>query len=160
MSESPSSTLRNTRKHFVKCVDCRTQTLPQNASGWTTAGSLNVSGRTNDGALCSSCANKRRKTLGLPVAEHIEDPSPAPLRNATAKRLKINRREYCWEVSNLEAVLTKWRDEYLNPTFRKRDIKTLVVIVNDELVRTRDFSSVPISDGDTIVIMVGGVAGG
>jgi len=28
------------------------------------------------------------------------------------------------------------------------------------LVRTKDFSSVPISDGDTIVIAVGGVAGG
>ena len=159
MSECPSSTLRNTRKHFVKCVDCRTQTLPQNAANWTASGALHISGRVNDGVLCRKCANKRREALGLPV-EHSQSTEATPVCAPTMKRVTINRRECVWEIDNLESLLTKWRSEYPNPTFQKRALDRFVVAINDELVRTKDFSSVPISDGDTIIITVGGVAGG
>jgi hypothetical protein len=159
MSECPSSTLRNTRKHFVKCVDCRTQTLPQNASTWTAAGALSISCRVNDGVLCLKCANKRRETLGLPV-ELGESTEPALVCAPTMKKVTINRRQYIWEIDNLESLMTKWRAEYPNPTFQKRRLDSFVVAINDELLRTKDFSSVPLSDGDTIVITVGGVAGG
>jgi hypothetical protein len=65
MCECPSNTLRNTntRKQFVKCVDCGRQMLPQNASKerpWAAAASMFIGGRVNDGALCFNCANKRR----------------------------------------------------------------------------------------------------
>ena len=159
MSESPSRTLRNTRKHFVKCVDCGKQTLPQNASDWTAAGAVYIKGRVNDGAMCPKCANKRREALGLPV-EHSESTEPVLVCSPTMKRVTINRREYIWEIDTLESLLTKWRAEYPNPTFQKRGLDRFMVAINNELVRTKDFSSVPISDGDTIVIAVGGVAGG
>jgi sulfur carrier protein ThiS len=157
MSESPSSTLRNTRKHFVKCVDCRTQTLPQNASTWTAASALFINGHVNDGALCLKCANKRRAALGLPV--EVSETS-APVCDKGPKKIRINRREYSWEVSTLDSLLTKWRDEYPNPTFRNRKISHLVVTVNKELIRAKDFSSVPISDGDEITIAAGAIGGG
>ena len=76
------------------------------------------------------------------------------------KKVTINRRQYIWEIDNLESLMTKWRAEYPNPTFQKRRLDSFVVAINDELLRTKDFSSVPLSDGDTIVITVGGVAGG
>jgi hypothetical protein len=159
MSESPSSTLRNTRKHFVKCVDCRTQTLPQNAANWTAAALLVIGGRVNDGALCFRCANQRRKALGL-VVEQSEATESNVAPASAMKHVTINRRHYVWEIDNLETLMTKWRAEYPNPTFKGMGLDRLVVAINEELVRTKDFSSVPISDGDTIMIMVGGVAGG
>lgn len=158
MSECPSSTVRNTGKHFVKCVDCRCQTLPQNASPWTAASTLYISGRVNDGALCFNCANKRRGALGLPLVETSE--SARPVCEATLKRVRINQREYSWEVSTLDSLLTKWRDESLSKTFKKRDIANFVVCVNKKLIIAPKFSSVTISDGDEIMIAAGAVGGG
>ncbi len=163
MSECPSTTLRNTRKHFVKCVDCGCQTLPQNASKdrrWAAAASLSISGGVNDGALCFNCANKRRETLGLPLEkEHGEVVSPTPVCETKLKNVRINTREYSWNVSTLESLLTKWRDECLR-SFRNREIKFWLVAVNDEVIPATSFSSMPISDGDTIFIAMGAVAGG
>jgi len=158
MSECPSSTLRNTRKHFVKCVDCHCQTLPQNASTWTAAGALSIGGRVNDGVLCLKCANNRRETLGLPVVKSAE--IPRPVCEATLKKVRINKREYSWEVSTLDSLLTKWRNECLSKTFKKRNITRFVVSINKKLISTTDFDSITISDGDEIVIMPGAVAGG
>jgi sulfur carrier protein ThiS len=76
------------------------------------------------------------------------------------KRVTINRREYIWEIDNLDSLLTRWRAEYPNSTFQKKRLDGFVVAINGELLRTKEFSSVPISDGDRIVITVGGVAGG
>ena len=163
MSECPSSMLRNTRKHFVKCVDCGCQRLPQNASKerhWTAAASLYISGGVNDGALCFTCANKRRETLGLPVEkEHGEVVSPTPVCETKLKTVRINTREYSWNVSTLESLLTKWRDESLG-TFKNMEIKLWLVAVNDEIIPATSFGSMPVSDGDTIFIAMGAVAGG
>jgi sulfur carrier protein ThiS len=158
MSECPSSTLRNTRKHFVKCVDCHCHTLPQNASAWTAASTLYLSGRVNDGALCGNCANKRREALGLPVVG--ESSRPAPACDPKMKTVRVNRREYTWEVSTLESVLAKWRDEYPNPRVKKMELARFVVTVNTKLILAADFSSTTISDGDEIVVSAGAVAGG
>jgi sulfur carrier protein ThiS len=144
-------------------VDCGCQTLPQNASKecpWTAAASLYISGDVNDGALCFNCANKRRETLGLPLEkEHGEVVSPAPVCETKLKKVRINTREYSWKVSTLESLLTKWRDECLD-SFKNMEIKLWLVAVNDEIIPATSFGSMPISDGDTIFIAVGAVAGG
>jgi sulfur carrier protein ThiS len=164
MSESPSVTLRNTRKHFVKCVDCGCQTLPQNASKerpWAAAASLYISGRVNDGALCFNCANKRRGLLGLPLEKEVTPTeAPAYTRQATLKKVRINRREYTWELSTLESLLTKWLDECFSKSFRNKDSRSLLVAVNNTVIPASHLSSMPISDGDEITIVAGMIAGG
>jgi sulfur carrier protein ThiS len=163
MSECPSITVRNARKHFVKCVDCGCQTLPQNTSKerpWTAAASLYIRGRANDGALCFNCANKRRENLGPPWEQRIEPPSAAPECQATLKHVCINTREYSWTVSTLESLLTKWHDECLTSHSNNREIKFWIVAVNNEIIPAARFSSTPISDGDSIFIAMGAVAGG
>ncbi|MGB8771238.1 MAG: hypothetical protein WCC92_16590 [Candidatus Korobacteraceae bacterium] len=164
MSESPSIMLRNTRKHFLKCVDCGGQTLPQNASQvrpWTAAASLYIGRAVNDGALCFNCANKRREKLGLPVEkEHGEVMSPARIYETKLKRVRINTHEYVWEINTLESLLTKWREECLAKTFRNRNINHFIVAVNNEVIPASAFSALPISDGDMIDIAVGAISGG
>ena len=164
MSESSSITLRNMRKHFVKCVDCGCQTLPQYASKerpWAAAASLYISGRVNDGALCFNCANKRRGLLGLPLEKEVTPTEvPASTCQATLKKVRINRREYTWEISTLESLLTKWLDECLPESFRNHDIRSFIVAVNNTVIPASNFSSMPISDGDEIMIVMGMVAGG
>ena len=164
MTECACSTVRNTRKHFLKCMDCGRQTLPQNASKerpWSAAASLYISGAVNSGALCFNCANKRREALGLPVEkEYGQVVSPTPLWETKRKKVCINTREYSWEISTLESLLTRWRDHCLPSNFKNREIKSWLVAVNDEIIPARSFSSMPISDGDTIFIAMGAVAGG
>jgi hypothetical protein len=144
-------------------MDCGCQTLPQNATkehAWTAAASLYIRGRANDGALCFTCANKRRETLGLSWEQHIKPPSPAPECHATLKHVCINTREYSWTVSTLESLLTKWHDECLDSHSKNREIKFWIVAVNNEIIPATGFSSMPISDGDSIFIAMGAVAGG
>jgi hypothetical protein len=164
MSERPSITVRNTRKHFVKCVDCGCQTLPQNASkkcAWTAAASLYIRDRANEGALCFNCANKRRETLGLPVEKkHSEPVKPAPVCETKLKNVRINTHEYRWKISTLESLLAKWRDDCLGPRFKHRPMKLWLVAVNDEIIPAASFSSMLISDGDMIFIAMGAIAGG
>lgn len=164
MSECPSVTVRNVRKTFLKCVDCGCQTLPQNASKerpWTTAASLYIRGRVNDGALCFQCATERRKRLGLPVENTARDAvSSAPECQVVLKNVHINARKYSWTVGTLESLLAKWRDECLAPHFKNREINFWIVALNDEIIPATAFSSRPISEGDTILIAMGAVAGG
>ena len=164
MSECPSSSLRNTRKHFVKCVDCVCQTLPQNASKeqpWAAAASLYISGRVNDGALCFNCANKRRGLLGLPLEKEVTaTEGPASTCQATLKKVRINTRECSWEVSTLESLLTKWCDECFPKNFKDKDMRLYIVAVNNNVIPASNFNSMPISDGDEIIIVVGAIAGG
>jgi hypothetical protein len=144
-------------------MDCGCQTLPQNATkehAWTAAASLYIRGRANDGALCFTCANKRRETLGLSWEQHIKPPSPAPECHATLKHVCINTREYSWTVSTLECLLTKWHDECLTSHSKNREIKFWIVAVNNEIIPATGFSWMPISDGDSIFIAMGAVAGG
>lgn len=162
MSESPSSMLRNTRKHFLKCVDCGGQTLPQYASKehpWSAAASLYVRGRVNDGALCFSCATKRKETLGLPV-ENEHNETIFPVCETKLKRVRINTHEYCWEISTLESLLDKWRGECLGPSFKYRSMKLWLVAINHEIIPPTSFVSRPVSDGDSIFIAMGAIAGG
>ncbi len=163
MSERPSSSLRTHRKHFVKCVDCRRQMLPQNApkeQRWTAAASLCINGGVNDGALCFYCANKRREALGLAAEKEQGESSPPPVCKPTLKRVRINAREYSWKVSTLESLLIKWRDESLSWSFKDREIRSWLVAINDEIIPARRFSSIPIFDGDTVFIAMGAIAGG
>ena len=164
MSECPSTTQRNTRKTFVKCVDCGCQTLPQNASKerpWAAAASLYISGRVNDGALCFNCANRRKGLLGLPLEKEVaQTKGPFPRCEATLKKVRINSRECAWELSTLESLLTKWLDECFPKNFRSKDSRLLLVAVNSTVIPASNFSSTPISAGDEIIIMAGAVAGG
>ena len=165
MSQRPPTSFRNTRKHFVKCVDCGCQTLPQNASKerpWSAAASFYVVSRVNDGTLCFSCANKRRTLLGLPVEQSNGDLTSecersvlAPAHESMLKIIRVNEREYTWNVTTLESLIEKWEDQYFYDEHKKVDCRWWRVVVNDAVISADDFSSVPISDGDEISIVLG-----
>ncbi|HVP65043.1 MAG TPA: hypothetical protein VMT82_09115 [candidate division Zixibacteria bacterium] len=168
MSRRPSTSIRNTRKHFVKCVDCNTQTLPQNASKerpWTTAVVLRIPGRINDGALCFECGNNRRALLGLPVEQddreieksNSERQVPVGLSGAAPKQIRINKREQTWEVSTLKTLITKWTDHYSFDDYKNRevDLRKWVVFVNGRQIHSEEFNSLPVADGDDISITPG-----
>jgi hypothetical protein len=166
MSKRPSTWLRNERKHFVKCVDCGRQTLPQNAAReqpWAAAATLYISGRINDGALCFGCANKRRELLGLPAEKEPDRGTPknegrraefAPARAVTTKKIRINKREYTWDISNLDSLIVKWREQFYED-YKNLDASWSLVLINGRRIPAIDFSSVPISDGDEIFIVLG-----
>jgi sulfur carrier protein ThiS len=164
----PSTTIRNTRKHFVRCVDCNTQTLPQHASKerpWTTAAVLRIPGRNNEGALCFECGHKRRVLLGL----HVEQDMEAAVRcncdrpfaigptEAAQKNVRINKREQTWTVSTLDTLIAKWNHHYAHDQYKNRDmdLKKWVVFVNGQQIPSDQFNSVPITDGDEISITPG-----
>ena len=164
MSQRPPTSFRNTRKHFLKCVDCGCQTLPQNASKerWGTAAALYLKGRLNDGALCFQCANKRKALLGLPVEQDSSDtvtsnygPALAPANETLLKKLRINQQEYSWNVSTLGSLIDRWKDQFFYDEYKKVDTRWWRVVVNHRCIPTEDFSSVPISDGDEISIVMG-----
>ena len=166
MSERPSTLLRNQRKHYVKCVDCGCQTLPQNApreQPWAAAAALYMGGRINDGALCSGCATKRRELLGLPGDDGRDCGTPkdkggraafVPASAATPRRIRINKREYTWDVSTLEALILRWREQFYED-HQNLDAGWWLVTMNDRRIPASDFRSVPISDGDEIFIVLG-----
>jgi hypothetical protein len=81
-------------------------------------------------------------------------------RQATQKNVRINSRERRWEISTLESLVAKWRDERFPKTFQNKDPRLLLVAVNNNLIRVNEFSSMPISHGDGITIVVGAIAGG
>lgn len=164
----PSTTIRNTRKHFVRCVDCNTQTLPQHASKerpWTTAVALRIPGRNNDGALCFECGNKRRALLGLPLeqvpGEGLKEmcvcPVPAAPIEAAQKNVRINKQEQTWEVSTLDSLIAKWNNHYAHDEYKHRemDLKKWIVFVNGRQISSDEFPSVPVTDGDEISITPG-----
>jgi hypothetical protein len=164
----PSTSIRNTRKHYLKCVDCGTQTLPQNASGerpWTATAALRISGRINDGVLCFECGTKRRVLLGLPVerngSEVVEEkcdrPVPVGPIQATLKKIRVNKREHAWEVSTIHSLLLKWKDQYAYDEYKSRDmdLKKWVVRVNERQISPDEYSSLPVGDGDEISIVSG-----
>jgi molybdopterin converting factor small subunit len=165
MSQRPPTSFRNTRKHFVRCVDCGCQTLPQNAPKerpWSAAASLYVASSVNDGALCFSCANKRKALLGLPVEPYSGDlksecgrPVLAPANESTLKTIRVNEQEYTWNVTTLESLIEKWKEQYFYDEHKKMDGRWWRVVVNDAVISADDFSSVPISDGDEISIVLG-----
>ena len=74
-------------------------------------------------------------------------------------RQPSNAREYTWNVGTLESLLTKWRDECFCE-LKNRELRFWLVAVNDEIIPATSFSSMPISDGDTVFIAMGAVAGG
>jgi thiamine biosynthesis protein ThiS len=99
--------------------------------------------------------------LGLPLEKELTPTEvPASTCQATLKKVRINRREYTWEISTLESLLTKWRDECSPEFFRNNDIRLFIVAVNDNVIPPSNFSSMPISDGDEIMIVAGLIAGG
>ena len=167
MSERPSTSLRNQRKQFLKCVDCGRQTLPQNASNerpWTAAASVYISGHVNDGALCFDCANKRRGLLGLPL-EKEQDSGTSKAECARAglrpgsppspKKIRINKQEYTWDVSTLDSLIAKWGEQQFYDKYKHLDATWSLVIVNNRSIPAVDFSSVPVSHGDEIFIVLG-----
>jgi hypothetical protein len=167
MSERPSPALRNQRKHFVKCVDCSCQMLPQNAPRerpWAAAATLYISGRVNDGSLCFKCSNNRRELLGLPVEKEADSGSSkadcgrleiAPASAATPKKININKREYAWDVSTLDSLIVKWREQQFYEEYKNPDVRWWLVVINERSIPPVDFGSVQISDGDEISIVLG-----
>jgi hypothetical protein len=151
----------NERKRFVKCVDCGCRTLPRNARRerpWAAASSLYMDGRLNEGALCFPCANGRREALGLAIHEEPRSPVArgfAPAATATAKKVTINKQEYTWELSTLDALIEKWKERQFFDRFEKADAGWWLVVVNDRSIPAADFGSVLISDGDEISIVLG-----
>jgi hypothetical protein len=86
--------------------------------------------------------------------------SPSPVCcETTLKRVRINRQEQCWEISTLESLLARWREECSPGSLRDRDSRWLLVAVNKKVI-SQDFGSTPVSDGDEIVIAMGASAGG
>jgi molybdopterin converting factor small subunit len=156
--------MRNTRKHYLKCVDCGCQTLPRNATEqrpWTAAGLLRIVGHINDGPLCFICANERRRTLGLPLLTGATVLAvAASTGQLTQKHVRINSRDCCWEVDTLESVVARWSEECFPRAFKNKDPRLLLVAVNNLVIRAKDFNSTPISEGDEITIVVGAIAGG
>ncbi len=167
MSESPSTSLRNPRKHFLRCVDCSCQTLPQNAAKewpWAAAATLYISGRVNDGSLCFKCANKRKELLGLPAEKGPDSDTLkrecgrvefAPASAGTPKKIRINKREYIWDVSTLDSLIMKWREQQFYEKYKDLDASWSLVVINNKSIPAIAFSSVPISDGDEISIVLG-----
>jgi thiamine biosynthesis protein ThiS len=99
--------------------------------------------------------------LRLPLEkEPTRTEVPAPKCEATLKKVRINTQEYSWEISTLASLLTKWRDECSPEFFGNNDIRLFIVAVNDNVIPASNFSSMPISDGDEIMIVAGLIAGG
>jgi sulfur carrier protein ThiS len=117
-----------------------------------------MNGRLNEGALCFQCANRRREALGLAVDEaprsHIATRS-APAATSTAKKVTVNNQKYTWELTTLDSLIVKWKERQLDEKFRTLDASWWLVVVNDRSIPAADFSSVPISDGDEISIVLG-----
>ena len=165
MSQRSPTSFRNPRKHFVKCVDCGCQTLPQNASGerpWSAAASLHVAGKVNDGALCSLCANKRTRLLGLPVEKNDGDlksdrggPVSTSTSDSLAKTIRINDRAYTWNITTLQALIEEWKRQYFYDAYKQLDGRWWRVLVNQRWIPADDFASVAICDGDDISIVMG-----
>jgi hypothetical protein len=167
MSERPAPSSRNERKQFLGCVDCGRRTLPHNAPGqrpWTAAATLFVSGRPNDGALCFACANERRERLGLPVDTASDRDTPtgecgragsATARAASPKTIRINRRQYTWDVGTLQALMERWREQQFYDRYKTLDTSWSLVVHNDRSIPATDFGSVPISEGDQVFIVLG-----
>jgi thiamine biosynthesis protein ThiS len=99
--------------------------------------------------------------LGLPLEKEVtRTEGPFSTCEPTLKKVRINRREYTWEISTLESLLTKWLDECFPKSFRNMDSRSLLVAVNNTVIPASNFSSMPISDGDEIMIVAGAIAGG
>jgi len=99
--------------------------------------------------------------LGLPLEKEVtRSESPAPKCEATLKKVRIDTQEYNWEISTLESLLRKWRDECSPESFRNQDIRFFLVAVNDTVIPAGSFRSMLISDGDEITIVRGAIAGG
>ena len=163
MSQRPLTAFRNARKQFVKCVDCGCQTLPRHASEkqpWSAAASLHAPGNVNDGALCFNCANHRRAMLGLPVEQHKGEASTSSRENpilaqSTLKTIRVNEQEYTWSITTLKSLIEKWKDQNFYEEHTKIDSRWWRVVVNDAVISADDFSSMPISEGDEISIVLG-----
>ncbi len=165
MRERLPTCFRNTRKHFVKCVDCGCQALPQNASRerpWSAAASLHILSRVNDGALCFTCANKRKALLGFPVGQdngapkNESEPSVAGAeKEPRLKTIRINQQEYRWNVSTFESLINNWKDLCLYGEHKDVDSRWWRVVVNGEVISADQFDRVAVSDGDKISIILG-----
>jgi sulfur carrier protein ThiS len=100
--------------------------------------------------------------LGLPVEQgngdltsECERPVLVPANESTLKTIRVNEQEYTWNVTTLESLIEKWKDQYFYDEHKKLDSRWWRVVVNDAVISADDFSSVPISDGDEISIVLG-----
>jgi hypothetical protein len=165
MSQRLPTSFRNPRKHFLKCVDCGRQTLPQNASRdrpWSAAASLHVAGRINEGALCFSCANRRSALLGLPVEQNdtystsdCVRPVSGSANDSRPKRIRINDLEYTFKVTTLQALIEEWKRQYFFQEYKQLDSRWWRVFVNQKCIPADIFASVAICDGDNVSIVMG-----
>jgi thiamine biosynthesis protein ThiS len=95
--------------------------------------------------------------LGLPLEKEVtRTEGPFFTCEPALKKVRINSLEYAWEISTLESLLAKWLDECFPKSFRNKNSRLLHVAVNDTVIPASNFSSMPVSDGDEIKIVVGG----
>jgi hypothetical protein len=133
--------------------------LLKNAGG--AAASLYINGHLNDGALCFQCGNKRRELLGLRAEQDGDEtltsydrPVLAPANETLLKKVRVNEQEYSWNVRTLGSLNDKWKDQFFYAEYKKVDTRWWRV-VSHRCIPAQDFSSVPISDGDEISIVMG-----
>ncbi|MGB8768326.1 MAG: MoaD/ThiS family protein, partial [Candidatus Korobacteraceae bacterium] len=84
-----------------------------------------------------------------------ERPVLASSNESTLKTIRVNQWEYTWNVTTLESVIEKWKDQYFYDEYKKADSRWWRVAVNDRVIPADAFSSVLISDGDQISIVIG-----
>ena len=92
--------------------------------------------------------------------EYGEVVTPDAVCATTLKKVSINTHEYYWEISTLESLLRKWREECFGSGSNDRSVKLWLVALNDEIIPAARFSSVAVSDGDAVFIAMGALAGG
>ena len=82
-------------------------------------------------------------------------PVLVPADETLLKKVRVNEQEYCWNVRTLGSLIDKWKDQFFNAEYKKVDTRWWRVVVNHRCIPAQDFSSVPISDGDEISIVMG-----
>jgi sulfur carrier protein ThiS len=81
--------------------------------------------------------------------------SSPPGQTATAKKITVNNQQYTWELTTLDSLIMKWKEHLLDDKFRSLDASWWLVVVNGRPVPAARCSSVPVSDGDEISIILG-----
>jgi hypothetical protein len=102
--------------------------------------------------------------LGLPAEQEPASGTPkgqggraefGPASTAAPKKIRINKQEYTWDVSTLDSLVAKWRERQCYEQHKTPDASWSLVVINNRTIPAIDFSSVPISDGDEIFIVLG-----
>jgi hypothetical protein len=107
---------------------------------------------------------KRRELLALPAEKGPHSDTLkrecgrvefAAAGAGTPKKIRSNKREYIWDVSTLDSLIVKWREQQFYEKYKDLDAGWSLVVINNKSIPANAFSSVPISNGDEISIVLG-----